>query len=553
MQLLTRSAALVLTLLLSVATAMAAPAPRSFAVLPFKVNAPGGYRYLERAIPEMLTSRLYWKDNFQPVAKDASAGVAFPESEGQIKAAQASLAADYVVWGSVTVLGGNCSLDVRVRDRNGKEWLQSANAGIAELIPTLKGVADSISAEVFKRPAEGGAAGAAPRVVNRMNPDLVHNETQPRQVYLNPQIRYAGAPEGDSRIRSQSLDYSAIGLIVDDLDGDGKNEILMLDNRAVYAYRWDNGRLVPMGEYRSPGMVECLNIRTIDWNRDGLKEIVVSAYNDRSEPESFILNWKGGQFTEIMRRVRYYLNVEKLPPDYIPTLIGQRGDNPRLFRPGVHEMMKSGGELTMGKRLDLPEGANVFNFVYLPGAKDEDGKCVILTESERLRVYSERGARLAETDETYSGSATGIPEEPAMTGLGRDRVQLKNIYFMPLRMYAVNFDRDAHWELLVNRPISTASQFFDRYRFFPQGEIHAMYWDGVGLNLQWKTRRIKGSVADFTVGDFNNDGEPDIVLCVNTHPGALGLESRKTMLLAYPLDLSRANPDTAPDKTEHDQ
>ncbi|HCG04895.1 MAG TPA: VCBS repeat-containing protein, partial [Desulfovibrio sp.] len=126
-------------------------------------------------------------------------------------------------------------------------------------------------------------------------------------------------------------------------------------------------------------------------------------------------------------------------------------------------------------------------------------------------------------------------------------------YFVPLRMYAVNFDRDDNWELLVNRPISTASQFFDRYRFFPQGEIHAMYWDGVGLNLQWKTRRIKGSVADFTVGDFNNDGTTDIVLCVNTHPGALGLESRKTMLLAYPLDLAKADPNTAPDKTESEQ
>ena len=553
MQLLMRSAALVLALLLSAATAMAAPAPKSFAVLPFKVNGPAGYKYLERAIPEMLVSRLYWKDNFHPVSKDAAAKITPPESETQAKAAQASLGADYAVWGSVTVVGEDCSLDVRVRDRDGKEWPQSANAKVAGLIPALKGVADSINAEVFKRPGEGGAANATPKMVNQMNPELVHNETQPQQVYLNPQFRYAGAPEGDSRIRSQSLPYSAIGIIVEDLDGDGKNEILMLDDHVVYAYRWDGGRLIPMGEYRSPGMVECLNIRTIDWNRDGLKEIVVSAYNDKGEPESFILNWKGGQFIELMRRVRFYLNVEKLPPDYIPTLIGQRGDNPRLFKPGVHEMMKSGDELVMGKRLDLPEGANVFNFAYLPGGKGEGDKCVILTENERLRVHTERGARLAETDETYSGSAKGMPEEPGMPGLGKDRVQLKNMYFVPLRMYAVNFDRDDNWELLVNRPISTASQFFDRYRFFPQGEIHAMYWDGVGLNLQWKTRRIKGSVADFTVGDFNNDGTTDIVLCVNTHPGALGLESRKTMLLAYPLDLAKADPNTAPDKTENEQ
>lgn len=233
MQLLMRSAALVLALLLSAATAMAAPAPKSFAVLPFKVNGPAGYKYLERAIPEMLTSRLYWKDNFHPVSKEASAKITPPETETQARAAQASLGADYAVWGSVTVVGEDCSLDVRVRDRDGKEWPKSTNAKVAGLIPALKGVADSINAEVFKRPGEGGPANAAPKAVNQMNPELVHNETQPQQVYLNPQFRYSGAPEGDSRIRSQSLSYSAIGVIVDDLDGDGKNEILMLDDHAA--------------------------------------------------------------------------------------------------------------------------------------------------------------------------------------------------------------------------------------------------------------------------------------------------------------------------------
>jgi len=121
------------------------------------------------------------------------------------------------------------------------------------------------------------------------------------------------------------------------------------------------------------------------------------------------------------------------------------------------------------------------------------------------------------------------------------------------RMLAVNLDRDDNWELLVNRPISTASQFFERYRFFPQGEIHALYWDGVGLGLQWKTRRVKGSVADFALADVNNDGVQDLVLCVNTHPGALGMESRKTMVLAYPLDLSKVDPNTAAANEQLDQ
>jgi hypothetical protein len=71
-----------------------------------------------------------------------------------------------------------------------------------------------------------------------------------------------------------------------------------------------------------------------------------------------------------------------------------------------------------------------------------------------------------------------------------------------------------------------------------------LYWDGIGLNLAWKTRRIKGSVVGFSLADFTNTGGTDLVVCVNTHPGVLGVSARKTVVLAYPLDLSKTDPNT---------
>ena len=123
-----------------------------------------------------------------------------------------------------------------------------------------------------------------------------------------------------------------------------------------------------------------------------------------------------------------------------------------------------------------------------------------------------------------------------------------------MRMLAIDLERDGNYELLVNKPISTASEIFDRYRFFPQSEIHSLFWDGLGLNLQWKTRRIKGSMVDYTIGDANNDGIPDLVVCLNTHPGALGVKARKTVVMLYPLDVSRTDPATAVDRSDiHDE
>lgn len=72
MHLIFRTALMLCTMLVFVAQALAADV-RSYAVLPFKVNGSSGFTYLEKAIPSMLNSRLYWQGHFQPVADAALA------------------------------------------------------------------------------------------------------------------------------------------------------------------------------------------------------------------------------------------------------------------------------------------------------------------------------------------------------------------------------------------------------------------------------------------------------------------------------------------------
>ena len=58
MHLIFRTAFVLCTMLVFAAQALAADV-QSYAVLPFKVNGSSGFTYLEKAIPSMLTSRLY--------------------------------------------------------------------------------------------------------------------------------------------------------------------------------------------------------------------------------------------------------------------------------------------------------------------------------------------------------------------------------------------------------------------------------------------------------------------------------------------------------------
>ena len=45
-----------------------------------------------------------------------------------------------------------------------------------------------------------------------------------------------------------------------------------------------------------------------------------------------VLSFKGNTFTEVAERLPYYLNVVRIPPDYMPTLIGRRATRPVFSR-----------------------------------------------------------------------------------------------------------------------------------------------------------------------------------------------------------------------------
>lgn len=544
MHLLFRTASVLCTMLVFAAQALAADIS-SYAVLPFKVNGPSGFTYLEKAIPSMLTSRLYWEDHVQPVSDANIAKAGRVTDSGSAAKALSATGADYVVWGDVTIVEQEASVDVRVQGKNGKTWHKAAKTQVNDLISALQNISTAINAEVFGRGGQGAADGVT--MVNQMNPSFMHNETTQRQVYLNPQFRYQGSD--GTRLRSQTLPYAAVGMVVADVNGDGKNEIVVLSEKRLYVYRWDNGRLVPLGEYDISPRLTPILVRSIDMDRDNTDEIVLSTYDaEGTTPYAFILSFKGNKFTELVKRAPYYVNVVRVMPDFMPTLVGQKGDPNRIFsRSGVYEMAKQGDSLIQVKKIALPSGVNALNFAYLPGkAGEETDKLVMLTDDEHLRVFAPSGGQLSQTDEKFSGAAVGIAEQTHMPGMGKNNILIPSNYFIPLRMVPNDLERDGTWEIMVNKPISVSAQFFENYRFYPEGEIHNLYWDGVGLSLQWKTRRIKGSVVDFDISDPNNDGTRDLVVCLNTHPGALGLQNRKTVIVAYPLDLSLTDPKTAP-------
>ncbi|MDY7001193.1 MAG: VCBS repeat-containing protein [Thermodesulfobacteriota bacterium] len=517
---------------------------KTFAVLPFTVNGPEKFQYLSRGIQDMMISRLNWEGHLHHVDKDkvAERVKAAPVSEEQSRAMLSDVGADYLLWGSVTIMDQECSIDVNVADKEGSRP-KNAQTSLSGLIPALETMAGQINGQIFGRPAE--TEQAEKQLINRMNPDLVYNERSASQeFYLNPQFRYAGGAETPGRRRTPKLPFASMGMVAGDADGDGKTELFFIDEHTVHAYRYQDLKMVAGDKITPSARARLLNINLIDVNRDGYAEIVVSGEFEGS-PRSFVLNYKDEKFSVVEKDIMFYMNVVKLPPFFSPVLLGQKKGSVRLFDAHVQEVVRMSGEFSLSKRVSLPEKANVFNFTFLPQPGD-DYKVLVLDNRDHLMVYTKKFELQATTQGQFAGSAIGFEYPDTFPGFGGSEEGYMNTYYLPLRMIPVNLDQDDTFEILVNKNVSVAAQFFRRYRFFPQGEIHSLFWDGVGLSLAWKTRRIKGTVIDYGVADVDNSGDNELYVCLNTYPGATGLAHRKAMVIFYSLDQTAAGKKPAP-------
>jgi hypothetical protein len=76
----------------------------------------------------------------------------------------------------------------------------------------------------------------------------------------------------------------------------------------------------------------------------------------------------------------------------------------------------------------------------------------------------------------------------------------------------------------------------DRFRKFTRFQIEALSWNGLGLVTNWKTQETSGYIRDFVVGDFDNDGQDELIAAVISKEGRLVGTAQKSSVIAYDLN-----------------
>ena len=524
---------------------MQAPASAAtYVVAPFKVSGSQGYSYLGQAVPSMLTSRLFLQGQFEPSARqDAALKEKTPSGRDAAAAMAKKFAADYVVWGQITVMGDQASLDVSALSPDGKVWKNAAVSPVNGLIAGLQNVADAVNVEVFgrkdvARAAKSGQPGS-PNSAFMVNE--THGSVSTSGTYLNPSLRYQGDQDSVSQVRSQMLNFECLGAEVADINGDGKNEVLMLSPYYLYAYAWKQGnRLEELDKYQIPATMRPVLVRF--FKDQGGRHIILTGHNENErEAYSQVLAFVNGKFKVVVKSVNRYLNVVDLPPLYAPALIGQDSDRSSAVGGPVYEAQISGGRvLRHGKVSGLPKEATVFNFSWIPGERGKPEHLALISDTESLMVFDRFGKRLSATDDIYSGSSVYVIGDRGIGNLQADEDD-DITHYIPMRMPVTDLDQDGKFELIANKPITAAGKMFSNYRTYPQGEVHAMLWDGMGMNLLWKTRRIKGTVCDVAIADPNNNGKLDLVVAVNSYAGVMNGVKTRCALYLYPLDTTQVS------------
>ena len=456
---------------------------------------------------------------------------------------------DYLAYGDIAILNKDAHINLDVVSADGKSWETKGKMGIDEITGWLEEQSGIIQGDVFNRPGYGTVEETKdqekPMQVSdpSASPFIVSGSDGYQSATLNPQFKYEGGTQSIGRWRSQTLRFSSYSMVVADGDADGQNEVFILQTSAISAYRFKEGKLDHLATFELPKNLMSIRLEIADLNRDGMPEIVIGAYQYDSQysdtapegtPRSSILSFEGGQFKYIVKKYAKFLGVLRLPPTYLPILCSQKLGGRHLFDPVIYEAFIKGDDIELGQKIPAPTFGNVYNMIYMP--KELGYQAIVLSNKHKLVTYSQSFERLNESEETYNSSGIAIPMQNTMLGLGHSNndtlVEMHNI---PFRMITAPLT-SKRYELLVNKDLSAVAQLVSNYHYYSQGEIHSLVWDEVGLNLAWKTRRIKGQVSDIALADLNNDGKKQLCVLVNTFAG-LGYTNRKTIVLAYDLNL----------------
>jgi hypothetical protein len=540
----------IISLLVFVLTGSASAAePARVLVLPFTIHADKDLAYLKKGVADMLASRLALKDKVVVINRTDSslttAEIPEPINAAAAVALGAKSRSDYVLFGSLTVLGNSVSTDASFFDVHQKQAVlnfSEVGSTQGDIISHINLLAVRIKEEVFGRkslasrpPPKQSTAKQETGSVSRKHPEKLLDK-EAGTGFMDSEDTSASAEVNATLWKTRTFKTAIKGFAIGDVDADKNNETVFISSKKIYIYRYVNRRFTKVTEIQGTPQDTILGIDigiespdtfigvdVADINANGTAEIFVTSLSEKNRLRSFVLEWNGTEFKTLAKGENWFYRVIRVSHEGPPILLGQKGGFKKVFSGGIYELRWDNVRYVPEDKQRLPNWVNVYGFTYGDVFNEGQDSVLAIRKNSTLSILDKDGQKEWTSSDTYGGSNIYIlapAEMKAANKEGRiiDPTAFAGIYLQH-RIFVSDLDQDKKNEVIVVKNHDVARGLFHRLKKYTSGHFEALIWDNVGLRKKWKTRKFSGYISDYDVSDLDNDGTDELVFAVIAKSG----------------------------------